>query len=131
MTHGKKPGMVLLDSNIVIYLRDPRWGRGIASQLSDERLHTCNVIIAEVLGFNGLETTEAYYFERLFLTMKNHPFNDSVTKKVIELRRIMRIQMPDAIIAATALQNNLVLWTHNTSDFKDIPNLGLFDPLSV
>lgn len=63
--------------------------------------------------------------------MKNHPFNDAVTRKVIELRRLMAIQLPDAIIAATALQNDLVLWTHNTDDFNAIPNLRLFDPLAI
>lgn len=123
--------MILLDSNIVIYLRDPQWGEAIANRLKDERLHTCNVVIAEVLGFHGLEVAETHYFERLFAAMKNHPFNDAVTNKVIELRRIMTIQLPDAIIAATALQNNLTLWTHNTDDYQAIPDLQLFDPIAA
>lgn len=122
--------MILLDSNILIYLRDPQWGETVANQLNNQRLHTCNVIIAEVLGFRDLETIESRYFEQLFLTMKNHPFDDAVTSKVIELRRTIAIQLPDAIIAATALQNNLTLWTHNVDDFKAIPHLFLFDPLA-
>ena len=107
------------------------WGKAIADQLTDERLHTCNVVVAEVLGFKGLARTDASYFEQLFSTMKNHPFNDVVTNTVIELRKTATIQLPDAIIAATAFTNNLTLWTHNTDDFKAIPNLRLFDPLIV
>jgi predicted nucleic acid-binding protein len=61
--------------------------------------------------------------------MKNHAFNKETTEKVIELRRTNNIKLPDAIIAATALVSNLVLWTHNTSDFANIPDLQLLDPL--
>jgi predicted nucleic acid-binding protein len=121
--------MILLDSNIVIYLRDPRWGEKILRQIDDERLATCNVVVAEVLGFKGLEKSEADYFEQLLVTMKNYQFDDRVTKTVIELRRRHAIQLPDAIIAATALANDLSLCTHNIEDFEKIPDLLLFDPL--
>ncbi len=121
--------MILLDSNIVIYLRDPRWGEKIFRQLDDERLATCNVIIAEVLGFKGLEKTDADYFELFFVTMKNCQFDDRVTKIAIELRKGYFIQLPDALIAATALVNDLSLCTHNAEVFEKIPDLLLFDPL--
>ena len=121
--------MILLDSNIVIYLRDPNWGEKISSQIYDERLATCNVVISEVLGFKGLEKSDTDYFERFFATMKNFQFDDKVTKMVIELRRRHTIQLPDAIIAATALVNDLSLCTHNVEDFEKIPDLLLFDPL--
>lgn len=121
--------MILLDSNVVIYLRDPKWGEKILSQIEDERLATCNVVIAEVLGFRGLEKSDTRYFEQLFVTMKNHEFDDTVTRIVIELRKHHTIQLPDAIIAATALVNDLSLCTHNTEDFEKIPDLLLFDPL--
>ena len=121
--------MILLDSNIVIYLRDPKWGEKIFRQIEGERLATCNVVIAEVLGFKGLEKSDAGYFEQLFVTMKNCEFDDTVTKTVVELRRRYAVQLPDAIIAATALVNDLSLCTHNTEDFEKIPDLFLFDPL--
>lgn len=122
--------MILLDSNIVIYLRDPQWGEKIFDQIDDERLATCNVVISEVLGFKGLEKADADYFERFFVTMKNFQFDDAVTKMVIELRRRYAIQLPDAIVAATALVNDLTLCTHNVEDFEKISDLLLFDPLA-
>jgi len=87
------------------------------------------VIIAEVLGFRGLEDIDAHHFEQLFATMTNHPFSAAVRDKVVELRKTIAIQLPDAIIAATAITNKLTLWTHNIDDFKAIPGLNLFDPL--
>lgn len=121
--------MILLDSNILIYLRDPAFGEKIVNQLDGSRLHTCNVIIAEVLGFKEIEYMDAKYFENLFAVMKNHPFDEAATRKVIELRRSVNIELPDAIIAATALVNNLTVWTRNDDDFKKIPGLRLFNPL--
>ena len=121
--------MILLDSNILIYLRDPEQGEAIVHHINSSRLATCNVIISKVLGFRGLEKSDAAYFERLFAAMTNYPFDDSVTRTVIELRRNHSIQLPDAIIAATAIVNNLTLWTRNTDDFNKISSLKLFDPL--
>ncbi len=122
--------MILLDSNIVIYLRDPQWGEKIFNQIDGERLATCNVIISEVLGFKGLPKADADHFERFFVTMKNFQFDEAVTKMVIELRRRYVIQLPDAIIAASALVNDLTLYTHNAEDFEKISDLLLFDPLA-
>ena len=121
--------MILLDSNIIIYLRDPKWGEKIFHQVEATRLATCNVVIAEVLGYKGLEKSDADHFERFFIAMKNFLFDDKVTKMVIDLRKRYAIELPDAIIAATALTNDLSLATHNTEDFEKIPDLLLFDPL--
>jgi predicted nucleic acid-binding protein len=57
-------------------------------------------------------------------------YGESVLKHVVALRKTATIELPDAIIAATALTNALILWTHNTKDFKKAPELQLFDPLS-
>ncbi len=62
--------------------------------------------------------------------------NDSIvldlTKEVvdtcIQLRKNNKIKLPDAIIAATALVNNLVLISRNIADFKNIKDLQVLDP---
>ena len=36
--------------------------------------------------------------------------------------------IPDALIAATALSNNIELFTHNRKDFDFIPDLKLYNP---
>lgn len=121
--------MILLDSNIIIYLRDPTRGPEIAARLGDARLATCNVVVSEVLGFKGLQVDDANYFENLFAAMKNLPFDERVTREVIALRRKYTMQLPDAIVAATATAYEAELWTHNSDDFKKVAGLRLFDPL--
>jgi predicted nucleic acid-binding protein len=48
--------------------------------------------------------------------------------KTAELRKTHKIKLPDAIIAATAILQNLTLLTRNTPDFKNIPGLDIIDP---
>ena len=52
---------------------------------------------------------------------------DDIINKTIDLRKKYRIQLPDAVIAATAIVFNLTLVTHNTADFKNIKGLKLVD----
>ena len=122
--------MILLDTNIVIYLHGAQLSEEVSDKLRSSSLDTCNIIIAEVLGYKFLSLEDAKYFEELFASMNNHLFDKEVTGKVIELRQTTSIKLPDAIIAATALVNGLELWTHNTEDFKKIPKLLLFDPIT-
>ena len=56
---------------------------------------------------------------------------EDIIVRTIALRRSRRIKIPDAIIAATALEYDLTLITHNTSDFQGIPNLKLLDAHSL
>ncbi len=99
--------------------------------MRNERLDTCNIVIAEVLGFKALEDEETHYFITLFDSMKNHNFDDRVTREVISMRKHIAIQLPDAIIAGTAIVNRLILWTHNTEDFSKVKGLQLFDPITA
>jgi len=57
--------------------------------------------------------------------------NDSVIEKTIEIRKHCRIKLPDAIIAATALINNLTLLTRNMADFRNIENLNVVNPHEI
>ena len=122
--------MILLDTNILIYLYDNLLSESLIEKLRNSSLDSCNIIIVEVLGYKPIDEEDARYFQDLFSTMNNHIFNKEVTNKVIELRKTNKIKLPDAIIAATAIINDLELWTHNIEDFKNIPSLKIFDPVS-
>ena len=54
-----------------------------------------------------------------------------VVGKTIQIRKEVKINTPDAIIAATSLVNDYTLITRNTTDFKNIEGLRLINPWSI
>jgi predicted nucleic acid-binding protein len=54
-----------------------------------------------------------------------------IIAKSIEIRQKYKIKLPDAIIAGTALANNLTLITRNISDFGDIEGLSIINPYDL
>lgn len=58
------------------------------------------------------------------------PVDNELADLAIELRRDSNIKLADALIAATALLNDLVLVTGNEDDFKAIGELEIYNPLT-
>jgi len=55
----------------------------------------------------------------------------SIKEKTAEIRKVHKIKLPDAIIAATALVYGLTLITRNVNDFKKINGLQIIDPYNI
>jgi toxin FitB len=51
--------------------------------------------------------------------------SDEIVAQSIRLRQQYKTQIPDAIIAATALVNGLILITRNSKDFEQISDLQI------
>ncbi|HEX9973961.1 MAG TPA: type II toxin-antitoxin system VapC family toxin [bacterium] len=56
------------------------------------------------------------------------PLADATVDKTIQIKRQKRMKLPDGVIAATCLINDLTLVTRNTDDFRNIESLKLFNP---
>lgn len=48
--------------------------------------------------------------------------------KTAEIRKVHKVKLPDAVIAATALVYDAALVTRNVTDFKNIDGLKLINP---
>jgi hypothetical protein len=59
------------------------------------------------------------------------PVDSGVIDRAIAIRRLRRIKVPDAIIAATALVMDSALITSNGDDFKGVRGLRVLDPRVV
>jgi hypothetical protein len=123
---------MLVDSNEIIDYVSNRIPEKSAKQLDNYFNSNFSVSIIskiEVLGFNTLD----YEMEQLesFIQLSSIVYMDeAVADKTIEIRRMKRIKLPDAIIAATALVQNCILLSHNTTDFNKIEGLQVLDPYS-
>lgn len=123
----------LIDSNVVIdYL---------AGNFAHERLLFMNQIIndipfisvitkIEILGYNSPQ--EAYKLLSDFVDDSIVvELTDDIVLQTIELRKQYKIKTPDAIIAATAIVNQLVLLTRNKKDFDKINGIEVVNPYDI
>jgi predicted nucleic acid-binding protein len=123
---------MLVDSNVIIDYVSNRIPEKSAKQLDiyfNSNFSVSIVSKIEVLGFK----TQEYELKQLesFIQLSSIVYIDeAVADKTIEIRRMKRIKLPDAIIAATALVQNCILLSHNTTDFNKIEGLQDLDPYS-
>ena len=59
------------------------------------------------------------------------PINSNIVMHCVRIRSQKRTKTPDAIIAATALANDLAVITHNVKDFDGIHGLEVLDPFAL
>lgn len=118
----------LLDSNLIIYHLG---GSAEASEFI--RRHADSVSISavtciEVLGF-PFPSPEAERNATNFINaLTTYQISPQIVEKTISLRKQFKIKIPDALIAATALCQQLTLVTRNYNDFEHIPELLITDP---
>jgi predicted nucleic acid-binding protein len=119
----------LLDSNILIYASQP------GNEFLDEWLEAPGTMysaisLTEVLGYGGIATEDENLFEAMFAQLAMQPVSVSVLRKAAALRRVRRLKLGDAIIAATALETGSELITRNEQDFRGIDGLQIVNPFA-
>ena len=126
---GKK---YLIDSNAVIDFCNgklPLQGRDLLFAIEQPIISIITHI--EVLGFAAIEKDEERQLKDFISIAHIIPLDLQVSLKTIELRQQLRIKLPDAVIAATALVFDLTLITRNTDDFKNILGIKLINPWMI
>ncbi len=125
---------VLIDTNILIYHTQ---GAKPATEFLNEQVikgsfHISILTKIEFLGWDK-HTPEGFKKCNQLIELSNvFPMGDNIANKAIELRRGSKVKMKlaDAVMAATALLNNLALATRNTDDFKGIEGLEIINPFA-
>jgi len=123
--------MYLLDTNAVIYyFRGMQKAIAVFKLIEDanEEVNLSVITKIELLSFDNED--ELKNIDRLLVNSRIFSLDDEIVDKTIEVRRKYKLKLPDAIIAATAMVNNLILVTHNKKDFKKIRGLKIIDPLN-
>jgi len=122
---------MLLDSNIVIYAFDPKYqNSGLENFLLQGDFSVSDLTRLEVMGYWRNTNAEVDRFAMFFDALHVLEISSDIINRAIGLRRQRSLGLGDAIIAATALEYQLPLITHNVRDFQWIENLQVIDPLS-
>ena len=115
--------MYLVDTNILIYYLNgniPSKAVEKSELIVKENFNISIITKMEFLGFRK-HTTASFKQAEIFL--KNSclfELDNYIAGKVIEIKRRYKIKLSDAIIAATAMTNGLILVTRNVADFAEI-----------
>lgn len=123
----------LLDTNTVIYYLD--------GNLPTSALDFLDIILAiegnisvisqiELLSWTPPNPTDYVTVEQFVNDADIQPLTKDIISQTITLRKSLKIKLPDAIIAATALAHNFTLISRNVIDFKKVPTLKLLDPFT-
>jgi predicted nucleic acid-binding protein len=83
----------------------------------------------EVLSF-PMTADERQQAEDLLDQFDEAPLQEAIVQRTILVRQQHRIRLPDAVIAATALERGVPLVTRNGRDFQGIPGLTLLNPFA-
>lgn len=123
----------LNDTNILIYYLKgdiPRRALKQIGFLSNEHFNISIITKMEFLGWRGF-SDQLYSQATEFINRANViGLTNEIAGITIDLCRHNTIKLPDAIIAATCIANDMILVTRNTSDFSAITQIKTFNPFT-
>ncbi|MFK0733628.1 MAG: type II toxin-antitoxin system VapC family toxin [Gloeotrichia echinulata DVL01] len=124
---------LLFDTNIFIYHLNNQLSEAGTDLLRQgiSGLGAYSVISRiELLGFK--QSTDAdIQARRLLSRMIELPLTSEIAERTIAIRKRLKIKVPDAIIAATALEYSLQLVSRNQDDFSQVEDLRWVNPFEI
>lgn len=124
---------LLFDSNIIIYYLNntPEVNSYFEQIKSSEIIPVISVISKiEVLSYPNIKQSEIEVIKKVLDDFEIVDLTENIIENTIQLKRNYNIKLPDAIIAATAMQENIGLLTRDEKDFQDIKSLTAINPFS-
>lgn len=127
----KKINPVLCDSNVLFkFLEGDESTRKILDKLGRDRITFSIITTAE--AYAGCNKVNFQLLKKVFSGYAVYHLTEDVSRRFNGLIQTYHDRhskwIPDALIAATALSNNIELFTYNKKDFDFIPELKLYKP---
>lgn len=118
----------VFDSNIIIYLSRRELSPAFIEDF--DQISISIITYMEILGYRFNDQEEEKFIRELLSLFKIIYISKQLADTVVQIRKDIRIKLPDAIIAATAISEKAYLITRNTMDFKNTEAL-LVNPFSA
>lgn len=120
--------MFLIDSNIIVYSCLPQY-HYLKDIFVKESVFVSEISRIEVLGYHKLTADEEAYFNDVFNFIPLIFPSQKIFDTAITVRKKYNLQLGDSVIAATALEHDLSIYTRNLRDFEKITNVKCFNPI--
>jgi predicted nucleic acid-binding protein len=118
----------LIDTNTVIEYLNGTLPDIAANLIEQERPCVSVITRIELLVWRNATEEHLHKIREFINASIVLNLEERVILKTIEIRKLHRIKLPDVIIAATALTNNLQLITRNSADFRNVAELQVINP---
>jgi predicted nucleic acid-binding protein len=124
----------LIDTNILIYYTADEIPEEEIEQIErifEESFNISIVSYIEFLGWKG-HTEDGLILSKEFIEPATIiVLEQDIAEIAIDLTRKVKITLPDAVIAATAIKYGYTLITRNEDDFKNIDKLKIYNPFKI
>lgn len=121
----------LIDTNTVIDYLDNKLPEK-TNELFEGIYSRISVITRmELLSWPGANDEQTMVLNQFINVSEVFALEEPIILKAIDIRKTFKIKLPDAIIAATAVVNNLTLITRNIKDFEKIDGLEILNPYNI
>ena len=120
--------MILLDTNILIDILKGEQQTIDKVQHFDDTLAISSISVMELYygALNKAELNKLEKFVSLFQIVQiNEHISLHATKLIKKYAKSHTLDIPDSLIASSAIVNHYTLFTHNLKDFKYIENITL------
>ncbi|OOQ59289.1 type II toxin-antitoxin system VapC family toxin [Mucilaginibacter pedocola] len=121
----------LIDTNVILdYTADVmpiQIARYLEDILDEQGFYISVINRIELLGHISATEDLAIFLDTAII----HHLTEEVVEQTISLRKIKKIKLPDAVIAATAIVHDHILITRNIRDFQNISGLKVIDPYNI
>ncbi len=115
---------LLLDTNIAIFYLSgsPR----LSDLLQNTFVHLSFITELELLSYPGLDSKEMNNIKTFVNDCSLHSISGKIKEETIRIRKTYKLKLPDSIIAATAISENIPLFTAD-NDFMRVDELSVID----
>ena len=123
----------LIDTNIAIYFLNGQLSANALAFVLPIIQQECNLSVIskiELLGWQPANVADEILIQNFVNASNIMPLSEEVIEKTIELRKLYKIKLPDALIAATAIIYDLTLLSRNDKDFERIVGLSYLNPFT-
>ncbi|PQV58028.1 hypothetical protein CLV53_12413 [Sediminibacterium magnilacihabitans] len=117
-----------MDTNAVIDYLSNKLPANASDLLDLGELEISVITRIELLAWRNADKQQLAVLEEFISNVTVWNLDEPIILKGIEVRKVNKLKLPDAIIAATALVHNLDLVTRNIDDFKNIDDIRLVNP---
>jgi predicted nucleic acid-binding protein len=121
----------IIDTNIIIYYLDnkiPDSQLKKIEQIFIDSFNISTITKIELLGWQKIDELTKRKIEKFLYNSEVFYIDSIIERKVIEVKQKYKIDIPDALIVATSLINDLVIVTRNVKDFENISEISIYNP---